>query len=188
MPRENSSIHLSVDIEALDVDPSAEAGVITVAAVIFDRYQTIDKALYPLDPIWTPGTRSESTYKFWKDQPHLIQVAAFSGAMLPWEFPAAFSSFIGMNKPRYCWGFPARYDYGHLRSLYAKYHQPFPINFTQERDMTTLLSVAAELKPELEEELTAIREQNRSPHDAMADAENQAARLQHVFHRLDIYR
>jgi hypothetical protein len=177
--------HLSIDIETLDVDPSANAGVIAVGAVVFTTTKTIDRFLWILDPMWTPGSRSKSTYDWWMTQP---PGTMFTGTTFPWNFCPEFSSFVGMNNVKYAWGYPARFDLGHIRSLFAAMQAPFPINFQQERDMTTLLSVAKQLRPDLSLELDEIRSRNEEPHNALADAENQAARLQHVFRALGIYR
>lgn len=180
-------VHLSIDIEALDVDPSMNAGVIAVGVVAFTPVETLDRRLWILDPIWTPGSRSKSTYDWWMQQPLETQNRMFAGGTLPWDFCPDFSSFLGLNNVRYAWGYPARYDLGHLRSLFEAMHCPFPINFRQERDMASLVSIAKQILPEIEGELEAIRSQNAEQHNALADAESQAARLQHIFRRLRAY-
>jgi hypothetical protein len=180
-------IHASIDIEALDVDPSAEAGVLAVGIVAFTVDEIVDKAEWVLDAAWTPGTRSKSTYKWWKDQDTLIQQRMFSGAVLPWDFCSAFSAFIGLSGVGLAWGYPVRYDLGHLRSLYLKMEQPFPLNFDRERDMYTIVDAFRTLRPGGKAELDAIKAENTRLHDALADAENQAAQLQHVFRVFGLY-
>lgn len=180
-------IHASIDIETLDVDPSMEAAVLAVGIVAFTPNEIIDKAEWMLDARWVPGTRSKSTYDWWNKQDTLIQQRMFNGTILPWEFCVAFSSFIGLAGVKLAWGYPVRFDLGHLRSLYRACEKPFPLNYDQERDMYTLVDAFRETRRTGKEELEAIRDANEYPHDALADAENQAAQLQHIFRSLGLY-
>lgn len=180
--------HVVVDIEATDVDPSVNAGVLSVGIVAFDRQGIIDQRLWKLDPAWTPGSRSKSTYDWWKKQEPAIIQRAFSGTELPWAFCLEFSSFVGLNGADLIWGYPARYDLTHLRSLFRHYNCPFPLNFDQERDMTTLLDIAKQKGPHIAEGVEMIRGKNLAQHDALADAVNQALQLHWLFIELGLYR
>lgn len=178
-------VHGSIDIEALDVDPSNNATVLAVGIVAFNAREEIDAAEWILDPIWSPGTRSKSTYDWWMDQELDVRNAMFGGHILPWKFCPMFSSFVGLNGIELLWGFPARYDIGHLRALFKAMECPFPTLFNKERDMSTLVDLAEEIG--LGEELRAIRDLNPNPHDALSDARNQAKRLQRIFQYFKAY-
>lgn len=180
-------VHGSLDLECLDVDPSNNAAIIAVGIVAFTKHELVDKKLWLLDPMWSPGTRSESTYRWWMEQEPAIRNRMFTGRDLPWTFCADFSSFVGLNGVDKLWGYPARYDIGHLRALFAAYAQPFPINFRDELDMSTLIKTVTQNRTGLWEELESIRSANDHAHDALADAENQAARLQHLFRVCGLY-
>lgn len=184
----NKIIHGSVDIEALDVDPSAEAAVLAVGIVAFTEDEIIDKGEWILDARWSPGTRSKSTYDWWNKQDILVTQNMFNGAILPWEFCDSFSAFIGLAGVKLLWGYPVRYDIGHIRSLYRAAEKPFPLNYSCERDMYTLVDAFRDIHPTGRDELAAIREANTRQHEALADAENQAAQLQHIFRVLGLYR
>lgn len=178
-------VHGSLDIETLDVDPSNNATVLAVGIVAFNAQEELAAEEWILDPIWTPGTRSRSTYDWWMDQDLAIQTRMFSGSCLPWNFCPEFSSFIGLNHVELLWGFPARFDIGHLRALYRAMECPFPLSFQAERDMTTLVDLAQLVG--MGEVLRAIRDSNERPHDALADAQNQAQRLRLIFKRFGVY-
>lgn len=181
----NLQVHGSIDIETLDVDPSNNATVLAVGIVAFNANEEIDAREWILDPIWSPGSRSKSTYDWWSEQDLKIQDRMFSGRVLPWNFCPEFSSFVGLNGIEKLWGFPARFDIGHLRALYKAMECPFPLDFRSELDMSTLVDLCREIG--LSDILKEIRDSNPNPHDALSDARNQAQRLRRIFQYFKAY-
>ena len=170
--------HLSIDIETLDVDPSPNAAIIAVGAVAFNEEEIIDQREWLLNPVFSPGTRSYSTHKWWQEQEFEVAHRMFSGKVLPWDFCPEFSSFVGLNGCKQIWGFPIRFDVGHLRSLYRAVEHPFPLDFRAERDLSTLYDLGKRYWSIPLDLLKESLKREHREHDALSDALYQAGLIQ----------
>lgn len=176
----DNDVHLSLDLETLDVDPSNNAAVVAVGATFFTLTDILATNFWALDPKYTPGTRSHSTYDWWRGTPFEIRQKMLSGDWLPWDFCADFSAHVGLHNARWVWGWPVRFDLGHLRSLFRAVERPFPFSFRNERDIYTLRDLAVRRGGSgVEIVFKQIHDANEAQHDAGADSLAQARMIQY---------
>lgn len=169
--------HISLDIETLSVDPDNDAAIIAVGLVVFNPTEILTEHLWTLDPIWTPGSRSQGTYDWWMEQSQGVREEMFDGEILPWNFCDHLAAVLDWNQVEAVWGYPIRFDAGHLRALHKAYGKLCPWTFRQERDLSTLRWLAKS-RPTLLRDLEEIKNQNPGAHNALQDALTQARMIQ----------
>jgi hypothetical protein len=167
--------HMSIDIETLATE--GDAAVIAIGATVFDADRFLDQGhLVLINPILSPGARDRGTWMWWCQQDRGIMERMMSGETTPWAACETFANLcVGVD---YFWGYPARFDVGHLRALFRNCDREFPFSFRQEMDLSTALKLARAGIPATGEELRKIKESNQAAHDAMADAIVQARQIQ----------
>jgi len=170
--------HMSIDIETMDVDPSSNAAVIAIGAVIFNVREIFSEFEVLIHPSWAPGSRGHDTRLWWAAQEEEIRNRMFSGRVMPDDACRRFTAFCTFDT-KFFWANPTRFDFTHMRSMYQACEQEFPFKFFQERDLSTL-RWAARQYPNLKSELSKIRNSNRAAHDALSDARAQAKAIQAV--------
>lgn len=143
--------HIMIDIETLDT--TARAVVISIGAVAFG-FQT-GAQTYPFyrgmaydDQIRMGRMMSQSTLKFWSEQPDEARAAAFGGDRVPTEVVLKeLGEFIkrhrdGDTDRPLVWAYPASFDFAILEDLYRDYNSFAPWGHRDRRCARTLYSLA----------------------------------------------
>jgi hypothetical protein len=167
---------MSIDIETLATE--GDAAVIAIGATVFDVDGFLDQGhLVLINPTLSPGARDRGTWMWWCQQDKDIMERMMSGDATPWLACETFTNLcVGVD---YFWGYPARFDVGHLRGLFRNCGRELPFSFRQEMCLATARRLL-ENNPTMTSDLRKIKESNLEAHDAMADAIVQARQIQAI--------
>jgi hypothetical protein len=172
--------HLMLDIETLDIKPSAV--ILTIAAVFFDpQTGSLGAQLecFISSEKEQPGrTIGLSTVSWWSKQSDAARKQAFSGTDTLKRALSNLSRFIHMNSisPLKVWGNGKEFDCVILEHAYHQLEMPCPWTFWQTQDVRTIITLAEMngFNPKKE------RPFEGTPHCAMDDAKHQARYLSDV--------
>lgn len=172
--------HGMIDLETLSTRPNAV--ILTIGAVKFDPY-SFDEPREPLyfkvdvDTQSTMGRHiQEDTVEWWSSQPEHIREEALGETDrkdLDYTIKALNKWAVGVDV-FWCQG--PLFDYAILQNLYAQLNKPAPWHYWQIRDSRTLFSL-------YKEENDVIK---FNAHNALADCDYQAKKVQRYYHKLGL--
>lgn len=176
--------HLMLDIETLDIAPSAV--ILSVAAVFFDPLtgQLGEHYVGCIDPQKPqPGrTLSAATVAWWAAQSDAARKFSFSGQLTLKKALTQLSQFIQLNADDTLkvWGNGKEFDCAILEHAYQQLALACPWSFWQTQDVRTVITLAETLgfNPK------KSRPFEGSPHLPLDDARHQAAYVSDVFRAL----
>lgn len=175
------TIHATVDLETLDVRPTAT--ILSIGGVKFDPY-TVDEPhsrfYYKVsvdDQNIINRTTSDDTIEWWGkqdpeivkeafDQTHAVTVNEMLDQLNKWT--------VGVDV---FWGQGYGFDYTILENMYRSVDRPVPWNFWQIRDSRTLFGLMQE---------DPRKKIQKSKHDAYADAYYQSKAIQIAYADLGV--
>lgn len=161
--------HMMVDIETLDVRPSAV--VLSIGAALFnDKEVTVSfYSTLAVDPQLELGrTISFKTLRWWMDRPKSVIDSTFGSEIHPSTALCGFdglSNFITAHNPKYLWANSPAFDCVILESLYRDLGLSIPWKYYQWLDFRTLYKNSDIIREKPPEEFA---------HNALTDAIAQA--------------
>ena len=173
--------HLMLDLETLDVKPSAV--VLSIGAVVFDPYSpTTGPSFYVeltnhLDDQLKQGrTVSGSTIAWWMRQSpearRVFDEKETSVDRCTTMFAlTVFANFCKDNQVKYIWAKDPDFDVVILRSMFEDYGFDFPFSYSKSRSVRTMEAMPFAL----------LRGPAEAAHNALADATAQAKNIQEIF-------
>lgn len=179
------NLHIMIDIETLST--RSDAAIFAIGAVEFTLDRITREARWLIDPTTAVGYRDDSTLDWWADQvasepllkslfKGLKRSSAVANELAEWIMPAFDAHWV--------WAGPSTFDLTILKTWYRTLGIAYPINWQNERDMSTLARVADQLGIEYKSAATALIE-----HDPLDDCIEQAHRtrtiLNHLAHQFD---
>ena len=173
-------IHAMIDLETLSTNP--DAVILTVGGVKFNPYTSVEPAqgMYfrvDVDSQTEMGRDvMQETVNWWSKQPKEISDEAFSDdnrASLDDMIKKINKFSVGVDV-FWCQG--PLFDYAILQNIYKQLGNPVPWQYWQIRDSRTVFSL-------LPRDFGQVR---TGAHNALADCDYQAKKLQDVFEHLKI--
>jgi hypothetical protein len=168
--------HLMVDLETLDVKPTAT--VLTLGAVRFDPYSNAPmKELYlrvDIDSQDKLGcTVDDNTLKWWNQQDVSIMEEAFNPVdRIPIHEVINQFHALAWNCDAF-WSHGATFDLMILQNLYDKLGRTYPWQYWQMRDTRTLFDIGFDAEMP-----------QAAKHNALEDAKRQAIGVRNVYRKL----
>lgn len=184
----NNDVWAMVDIETLGL--KSDAAVIAIGAIIFDRngpsYKEGHAFEVLINPISAPGSRdSDTLLNFWFNPDKVapdVRERMFSGDVMTDDAMYMFAKWLRDNNVDQLWANPPQFDCVVLQSTYDTTNTDNPIDWFQYRDCRTMYRLAQRLG--IDYRAAGV---NNKPHDALADAESQAARVAYILDNIDHY-
>jgi len=181
--------HLMIDIETMDVEPTA--AIVSIGAVIFDprgddNVDTLSNNFeirISLDSNQRADRSfSASTMVWWMNQSEEARQATFMGDTVPLGIGLQnFSSWINRQKPKASrvWAKSPDFDCKILEHAFKNENLIWPFKFWESRCVRTALELAFS-DGDFPNVVAG------TAHDALADAKKQVIQIQHCYHILDI--
>lgn len=172
---------LMLDLETLDVKPSAV--VLSIGAVVFDRYTRqqgptfyVELTNHLDDQLKNGRTVSGDTIAWWMRQSpearRVFEEKETSVDRCTTMFALSkFIDFCRDNRVKYLWAKDPDFDVVILRSMFDDYGFKFPISYSKGRSCRTMEDVPG----------VPLSDNWPAAHNALADAIEQAQRIQEIF-------
>lgn len=136
--------HIMIDLETLSTEN--DAAIIAIGVVEFDLERVWDERLWLIDPVLSTGRRDTATIKWWHEQNPEVRLAMFSGVQSDYEALRDLWSHLNQFwENHWIWAGPSTFDLAILKTRYQELGINYPINWRNQRDLTTLSRVAEQL-------------------------------------------
>lgn len=177
-------IHIMTDIETLGIDSDTTIFQIAAAAFTFDNDEIIDRIDLKLD-ISTVDKMivNGSTLKWWMEtDAELLKQLFEEGNLTEIEMLQSFVDWVNkFDKPR-LWGNGIIFDNRFIMDKLQQNGIKYPIYYKHDRDVRTILAIAADVSGLSESEISKqIEDENERAHNAIDDVTKQIRLVKHCY-------
>lgn len=171
--------HVMIDLETLSTEN--DAAIIGIGVVEFNLERILKERRWLIDPRLASGRREDSTLTWWKEQKGSTVADVWSGRDRETLVFLELAQFLDpLFETHWIWAGPSTFDLSILKTRYRSAGITYPINWRNERDLTTLSRVAQELKIDYSGEAF----DDFVAHDPLSDSIKQARRTQIILKAL----
>lgn len=165
--------HIMIDLETLSVQ--SDAAIIAIGVVEFSLDKILVEKLWRISPMLASGRRDDPTLTWWEEQKSELKCEIFGGTDRETTVLLQFARFMeNYSESHWIWAGPSTFDLAILKNRYREIGIEYPINWYNERDQSTLSSMAKHLKIDY----SGAEFGGRQPHNPLHDSIFQAHKVQ----------
>lgn len=178
--------HIMTDIETLGVKEGSTIFQISAAAFNMQSGEILGEIDLKLDIEKADLVVDGSTLKWWlKTDKELLTQLLHEGTLSEIEMLQQFADWMKQFENRRLWGNGILFDNNKIKAAMEKNGIEYPIAYNKDRDVRTILALAADLTGKSEKEIKKeVEDVNHRAHNAIDDVHKQINFVRHCYELL----